>query len=146
MNTKQLTLNKKAKFTPIIIERDYPNGAEHTCIFCGQSFLAGNPDWRKVWDHLDNDDSNNYDWNLGWAHDRCNQIKKFSAELQIIAYEKIKSNKKWVSASLGGEKSNKETQPNEQIDANRESCLITELFLIEHLMPNGNRPPVDTET
>ena len=93
------------------------------------------------------DDSNNNDWNLAWAHARCNRIKKFSPELQIIAHEKIKSNKKWVSRSLGGggEKSNKDTQPNEQIDANREACLITELFLIEHLMPNGNRPPVDTE-
>lgn len=38
MNTKQLTLNKKAKFTPIIIERDYPNDTEHTCLFDGQPF------------------------------------------------------------------------------------------------------------
>lgn len=147
MNTKHITLNKKAKFTPIIIERNYPNGAEHTCIFCGQPFIDDDPDWRRVWEHLDNDDSNNEVWNLDWVHDRCNQIKKFSAELQIIAHDKIKINKKWISASLGGggEKLNKETQPNEQIDANRESSKITEQFLIEHLLSHGDNPPIDNE-
>jgi hypothetical protein len=147
MNTKQLTLNKKAKFTPIIIERNYPDGAEHTCIFCGQPFIDDDPDWRRVWEHLDNNDSNNEVWNMDWAHDRCNQIKKFSAELQIIAHDKIKINKKWISASLGGggEKLNKETQPNEQIDANREASQITELYLIERLLPCGDRPPIDKE-
>lgn len=147
MNTKQLTLNKKAKFTPIIIERDYPDGTEHTCLYDGQPFIANDPEWKKEWEHLNNDDTVNEDWNLAWAHARCNRIKKFSPDLQIIAHEKIKSNKKWVSRSLGGggEKTNKETQPNEQIDANRESSLVTEQYIIERLMSCGNRPSIDTE-
>lgn len=46
-----------------MIERDYLDGAEHTCIFCGQPFIDDD-DWKKVWEHLDNDDSNNNDWNM----------------------------------------------------------------------------------
>ncbi len=130
MNTKQLTLNKKAKLTPIIIERDYSSNAEHTCIFDDQPFIDDDPDW-----------------NLAWSHARCNQLKKYSAELQTIAHDKIISNKKWVSASLGEEegKINKETQPNEQIDANREASQVTELYLIERLLPCGDRPSIDNE-
>ena len=145
MNTKQLTLNKKAKFTPIIIERDYPDGAEHTCVFCGQSFIEHDPYWKKEWEHLNNDDTVNEDWNLAWAHARCNRIKKFSSELQIIAHEKIISNKKWVSRSLGGGKTNKETQPNEQIDANKAESQLAEEYLNARLLGRNGNPPPESE-
>ncbi len=84
-----------AKRTPFIIERDYPNAVEQTCCFCEQRFIKDHLLWKKTWEHLDDNDDNEELWNLAWAHHHCNEKKRYDADLQILAYEKIKQNKKW---------------------------------------------------
>jgi len=149
MKTKQLTQNQKVKWTTLIIKRDYADVQEPTCFFCNQIFLEGDPRWKKEWEHLNNNPEDNRPENLVWAHHFCNQKKKTDYDWQILADEKLQENIRWAeseSESLGeGEElTDKETQPNEQIDANKEASRITEQYLIERLLSNGNHPPVET--
>ena len=149
MGTKQLTMNQKAKWTPLIRERDY-EGREETCFYCEQRFIKSKK-WQKVWDHLNNNESDNRPENLVFAHFYCNEKKRFDGEYQILAHEKLKENEKLGLESLGGGGENDSAdrdvsmQPNEQIDANKESTKEAELYLIERLLPQNGKPPVDDE-
>ena len=64
LQARSLTSAIKAKRTPVIIERDYPNDKEYTCCFCEQRFLNNTVKWKKTWEHLDNDETNEELWNL----------------------------------------------------------------------------------
>jgi hypothetical protein len=63
MGTKQLTMNQKAKWAPLIRERDYEKGEKETCFYCEQRFIKSKK-WQKVWDHLNNNESDNRPENL----------------------------------------------------------------------------------
>jgi len=149
MGTKQLTLNQKAKFTPIIEKRDLPNGEEPFCFYCEQRFIGTDHKWRKTFDHLDNDTTNNIPENLVFAHWDCNQKKKSNPEWQVIASDKLKENLLLALESLGegGENNNadKNTQPNEQIDANKEESKLAEEYLNERLLARYGKEPAETE-
>ena len=95
MHARSLTSSIKAKRTPSIIERDYPNDIEYTCCFCEQRFLNNTVKWKKTWEHLDNDETNEELWNLMWAHWDCNQKKKTCIDYQIMASNFIKKNQEW---------------------------------------------------
>lgn len=95
LHARSLTVAVKSKRTPLIIERDYPNGEEFICCYCEQRFLKNNPLWKKTWEHLDNDETNQELWNLKWAHWYCNQKKKTFTDYHIIAREFIKKNQEW---------------------------------------------------
>ena len=148
---KQLTLNLKTRYTPIILQRDYPNGVTPTCFYCEQRFIKNHPLWKKEWDHLDNDTTHNDVSNHVWAHAHCNERKKNDLDWQILASEKKKQNEKWAVESLGeGEKkrvntAHTQTQPNEQIDANADAARLAEEFLIERLLPRNGRPAIDDQ-
>ncbi len=95
MQARSLTSSVKAKRTPLIIERDYPNGEEPTCCYCEQRFINNTSKWKKTWEHLDNDETNEELWNLMWAHWYCNQKKKYFIDYQIMAQDLIKKNQEW---------------------------------------------------
>ena len=130
------------------MERDYKNESEPTCIFCEQRFILYDTRWAKVWEHLDNDDTNNTFENSAWAHKKCNEDKKFNYDFQLIATEKLKQNILY-SGSLGverrREKPNTDTHTNEQIDANQQILEISEKYLAERLLSQLGRPPNETE-
>jgi len=94
---KSLTPNIIAKRTPLIIERDYPDDEEFTCCYCEQRFIENHHLWKKTWEHLDNDRTNEELWNLAWAHWHCNQKKKNDFDLELIAREIIQKNQEWES-------------------------------------------------
>lgn len=149
MGTKQLTLNQKTKFTPIIVKRDFPNGQILVCFFCEQRFIESNPKWKRTFDHLDNNTTHNFPENLVFAHWHCNQKKKFNPEWQVLANDKLQENLLLASESLGEGRNNdnadKNTQPNEQIDANKEACKLVEEYLIERLLSHNGKDPVEKE-
>jgi len=96
LHASSLTHAVQAKRRPLIIERDYPNGEEFTCCYCEQRFLNNTKKWKKTWEHLDNDETNEELWNLMWAHWYCNQKKKTSfTDYQIMARDFIKKNQEW---------------------------------------------------
>ena len=151
MGTKQLTMNQKAKWTHLIRQRDYEKEDEETCFYCEQRFIQKIKRYQKVWDHLNNNESDNRPENLVFAHWHCNEKKRFDAELQIMAHEKLKENQRLALESLGGGgencSTNKDTsmQPNEQIDANKEATNEAELYLIGRLLPQNEKSPIDPE-
>ncbi len=137
MNTKQLTLNKQAKLTPIIIERDY--GGDKLliyCIFCGGKFVKDHPLWCKEWEHLNNDDDCHEVWNMVWVHAHCNEKKKFDCDLQLFAFDLVKKNKKFVSDPMEERKIKAPTEEQTEIDLNVRHRELTEIFLAEKLPDN----------
>jgi len=148
MGTKQLTLNQKAKYTPILIRRDFPYGSQSLCFYCEQRFIPSNSKWAQEWDHLNNNTEDSRPENLVWAHADCNEKKKYNTDWQILAQEKLNANVKWHdSESLGGRGKiyDKNTQPNEQIDANKTASQLTEEYLNERLLGRSGNPPSETE-
>jgi len=96
----QITQNKKAKFTPLIMERDYPNKEEPFCLFCEGGFVETHKHYKRVWEHLNNDENDSRLENLVWAHSICNQQKKNDADMQIKANEKLKKNLLWFPSAF----------------------------------------------
>ena len=150
MGTKQLTLNQKVKFLAIIILRDFPNDKTPVCFYCEQRFLNKSIKWKRVFDHLDCNDSHNYPENLVLAHAYCNEVKKYKVEWQMIALEKLKDNiRRADSESLGEREGEKKsaihTETNMEIDTNVEFSRITNEFLTDCLKSRKGNPSVETE-
>jgi len=149
MGSKQLTLHQKAKWTPIILQRDFPDGHTPECFYCKQEFIDRDPDYQKEFEHLNNNDSDNRPENLVWAHSKCNELKKNNVEWQVLAHEKLRKNERWYFESVGEggrERSNTahtQVQPNEQIDANADASNEAEKYLAERLLPQGGRIAID---
>ena len=147
MGTKQLSLNQKARWKPIIMERDFPDGKMPICFYCKQEFIAHDAEFKQEWEHLNNNPGDNRPENLVWAHARCNEIKKKKAEWQVLAIDKLNENVRWHSESLGGGGGNNtahtQTQPNEQIEANSAAIGEAEMYLIERLLPLPGKPAVE---
>jgi len=137
LQTKHLTLNKKAKFTPILKERDYDD-QESWCIYCGGRFIESHTSWCREWEHLNNNSECNEDWNLVWAHAICNEKKKYDFDMQGFAQELAKKNKKWFSESMRGREKKQPTAEATEIDLNVAHMEITEQFLTEKL-PDKNK-------
>ena len=145
MRTKNITLNQKAKWTPIILERDYPNAEEPYCFFCEQRFIEHDPRWCQEWEHLNNNDDDNRPENMVWAHAQCNEKKKYNAEWQVLAADKLKKNVKFHSDLL------RESERERSFSAHKEtsdeadvSAVIVQhaiQFLAQELLPQqGNEP------
>ncbi|KKN75465.1 hypothetical protein LCGC14_0380860 [marine sediment metagenome] len=95
MGTVQLTQGQKVKYEPFVMHRDYTSlGIEPCCIFCEQRFIEGDPLWKKVWEHLNNNEKYNVPENLAFAHWKCNEDKINNFDLQQIALDKFKENMK----------------------------------------------------
>jgi len=141
-----LTRNLQAKRTPLLIERNWPDGEEHVCCFCEQRFLQGNSKWSRTWEHLDNDKTNEALWNLEWAHLYCNEKKRHDADLQILARELIKKNQEWETkfnfdAFESARESERKTDTDEhtEIDLNKAHFEIAENFLHEKITKKNPR-------
>lgn len=148
MGTRTLTLTQKAKWTQLILNRDFPEG-QPFCFYCGQEFIERDKDYCREWDHLNNNAGDNRPENLVWAHAKCNELKKRNLEWQVRATEKLKKNVRQALESLGGGGDEKaktahtQAQPNEQIDANADAITVCEKYLTERLFPKstGKKPP-----
>lgn len=80
MTTKQLTMTRKVKWISYLINRD---GKE--CFYCEQRFIEHNPRYRRVFDHLNNNEHDNRVENLVLCHSYCNELKKKDLDWQILA-------------------------------------------------------------
>lgn len=122
-----------------MLMRDYPEYPEQecTCCYCEQRFIENHPLWKRTWEHLDNDKTNQELWNLAWAHFFCNNKKKNDPDLQIIAFELIQKNKKWQSTFdfESAREREKLAEPAEhtEIDLNTAHVQITTEFFAEKI-------------
>jgi len=81
-------LSKESTDFKRMVERD-----GYVCLFCPKPFTDTHP---AEIEHLDNNHDNNRIWNKTFSHHDCNNKKKLNGDFQIIAGEKILSNKKYV--------------------------------------------------
>lgn len=145
-HAKSLTRKIQAKRTPLILERDYPNSlleksdpdyAEQTCCYCEQRFMPKNPLYKKTFEHLDNDNTNQELWNLAWAHWKCNQDKKNTSDLQIQAKVIISHNQQWEeNHSFDSLKERDKTVENDdrtETEMQESSMPIVERYLAKNL-------------
>ena len=145
MGTKNITLNQKAIWTPIIMERDFPNEETPLCFYCEQRFIKEDPKWCQEWDHLNNNPQDNRPENMVWAHAQCNEKKKYNIDWNIIAAEKLKKNVKLHSDSLGARgregsfSAHKETS--DEADVSAVIIKHATQFLAQELLPQNGKPP-----
>lgn len=138
MHARSLTVAIKARRTPLIIERDYPNDEEYTCCYCEQRFIKDHPIWKKTWEHLDNDQKNEELWNLMWAHKYCNIKKDTCIDYQIMARDFIKKNQEWqntfdIEEFLRARKIKQPTEEHTEIELNTAHFQKTVEFLVEKI-------------
>lgn len=127
-----LTTKQKHKFKPIIQVRDGIN-----CFYCKNPFDESNYDLRTTFDHLDDNPIYNMIQNLVLCHRKCNSIKKYNFDYQIMAKEKIRSN----FEGYGGERiTNIDTSTNEQINESKRAANFTRQYLLDRLLPHGEEP------
>jgi len=125
------TYKRNKEDFPLIVERD-----GYRCLYCPEPFTANHP---PEYEHLDNNPDNNEIWNKTFAHHECNNRKKLYGDLQILAREKIESNKKYVyvcermDADLGTTEHLTSCQAIHKIN-----YPLAEQFIQEHTLVDGN--------
>ena len=126
---KKITDKTKRDDFSSIVERD-----GYRCLYCPEPFTETHPE---EWEHLDNDIYNDAIWNKTFTHHECNNRKKLSPELQIIAREKIISNKKYVFAR---ERTQADTGTTKELTSQQEisktNIGIAKRFIQEHTINN----------
>ena len=89
--SKHLTDRQKAEWLDYVIERD----GGFKCFYCDKSFsLSQRSNSEHLYDHLNNDRSDNRIDNVVLCCRSCNNKKPHDFDMQIIATEKLKDNGK----------------------------------------------------
>ncbi len=154
---KSLTIRIKKQRTPLVLKRDYPLSLlyledpcyeEPTCCYCEQRFILGHTLWKKTWEHLNNDKTCEYLWNLAWAHWKCNQDKMHdNFDLQFLAQDIIRKNKEWEANhdfELSSEREKiTDTHPHTEIDLNIAHSQVATEYLAEKI--NNTNPQYPEE-
>jgi len=96
-----------------------------------------------MFEHLDDDDTDNRLENLVLSCQSCNVTKKFNPELKTIAVEKLQEN--LSKTIVQGNKLLEDVtfhQPSTEIDINQSNFAITEQYLTERIAIDGSIPYV----
>ncbi len=89
----RLSYKLKKEINPIVLERD-----GYKCLYNNCEFTETNP---LEYDHLNNNPQDNRPENLAFCCHTCNNKKKFSPEMQVIAHEKMIENERTVLMRAG---------------------------------------------
>lgn len=123
----RLTHRRKKEDFPIIVQRD-----GYVCFYCEEEFDVNHP---PEFDHLNNNPDDSRVENLVLAHHECNNKKKFNADWQIKAQEKLHQNERTVLAS---ERRQADTGTIEELTSsqaiNQALVPIARQWLSEHLI------------
>lgn len=91
-----LTSTRKDKLIPKIIERD-----GYVCFYDKMPFHQNIPGLERVIDHANNDETDHRPENILLAHLKCNDIKKYNIEFEVMASDALQRNLTFVPESLG---------------------------------------------
>lgn len=144
MVAKKLSSWHKAKYTPIILDRDGSN-----CFYCEDPFPAiiiQKVDKKKarVFDHLNNDPTDNRPENLCFAHSICNEQKKYKTEWIVKAKKHLRENVKESNLEVVSH-ANSDKETGTEIDTNAIYYEIAIKYLTDELNPRGDEPPENAQ-
>lgn len=128
--SKQLSITDKNLYFPILIERD----GGFLCFFCGIFLQFGS----FVFEHLNNDRSDNRIDNITLACQSCNNHKPYDQIMQEKALKKLKQNleSNFVREKISIVDSNKEASA--EIEINVANSEIVEQYIAESVKANGS--------
>ena len=139
MVAKALSTFLKTKYKPMIQQRDGMN-----CFYCDKPFqsklmsmitLSVNAD-TEVFDHLNNDATDNRPENLVLAHSVCNEHKKNNNEWIVKAKQKLRDNERSANIPIAHAGTDKETAT--ETDTNAIFAEIVLKELADKLLPKNN--------
>lgn len=125
-----LTAKRKAIYLQIIIRRD----GGFKCFYCKKDLA--NIVW--IYEHLNNNDNHSEIENIVLACQSCNLKKINNYDMQILALEKLDSNRKM---NLSYERENldaEETRMSPEMDVSRKNRDITERYLKDIVDTDGS--------
>lgn len=138
-------------WTPGIMERDYPNleYKDCTCFYCGEKFDDNSVHFSRVWEHLNDNESDNRPENMVWAHAVCNEEKKNNYDWKILAAEKLRENQKWaqrnepaIKGEMEGARTFSQHKPtSDEADVAAVLYKHAVQLLTQELLPQGGNPP-----
>lgn len=127
--TKQLSYKQRHTWFLFLLQRD----GGFVCFYCGMSLDIS----AFVYDHLNNDRSDNRPQNLVFACTSCNNKKPYDLDMQCKAIEKLKLNEE---TNFVVERESEDTAYQEvsvEIDINVSNSQITEQYITESIATNG---------
>jgi len=128
MNT--LTVSKKQKYFPQIIERD----GGFKCFYCRQALSMKTVSF----DHLDDNRTHNNIENLVLCHQKCNIKKITSIDFQIMAKDKIRHNEEEFSVRVKNHHKNTHHDYTSEIGINIGTYDIVEKYLKDETEIDGH--------
>ena len=121
------TMIQNIKDFPLIVERD-----GYRCLYCPEPFTLTHP---AEHEHLDNNTDNNELWNKTFVHHECNNRKIRNTDMNILAQQKIESNKKYVYKRERTQADTGTTEETTSCQAiSKINFRITEQYLTEHTL------------
>lgn len=127
---KQLSASKKIDYLPILFKKQ---GGK--CLYCKEPFEQLGD---SIFEHLNNNRSDNRMENLALAHHGCNIKKITNFDYQIIANEQLKKNEDQVLSEREKIEDLTPTDISTEININVNNSSITEQFLIERISTDGS--------
>ena len=128
MTSRMLTSTLKQKYLPEIISRD-----NFRCFYC-KSELQGN---NYVFEHLNNNRTDNRIENIVLSHQSCNVKKSENIEYRMMAEEKLKQNEEMYLSERNFTDSLTDHHSSSEIGINIKTYDITQQYLLEHITTDG---------
>jgi len=133
--SKTLTQPLKLKFLPMILTRDHG----FYCFYCKQSIIK-----EYIYEHLNDDRTDNRFENLVIAHQKCNIEKIKNLEYKAMADEKLDQNEEMGLHYL--EDKTAHDQNSSEIEINKALRSFTIQYISEKLAIDGRYPFIDALT
>lgn len=140
----RLSHRQKMIYYPLILKRD-----GNCCFYCKKEFsknkilLTLNPKQKRIWEHLNNKETDSRLENLVFAHEGCNEKKKTDFDMQLLADAKLADNEKDAEFTASHHNSTKATSA--EMDSNSAGLNMTYDYLDEQLQSHNGNPPIETK-
>ena len=126
MTLKHLTSKMKRDWIELIIQRD----GGFNCFYCKKTLSLTH----FVYEHLNDNRKDNRIENVVHACYTCNNKKKDSIEMQLVAQEKLRDNE--IGNSMG-EKIFPKTRELKELDVSKENFVIAENYITKEVEEKG---------
>jgi len=134
MMARKLTAAQKHKMFKYLVDRD-----GYLCFYCKKKFKSVRD---PIYEHLNNDETDDREDNLVLAHQRCNVLKSTQKDKKYLdmAEEKLAENEKHAGDLYVREsflKKNSKDEASTEITISKKCFDITEKYVTDNVLANG---------